>query len=777
MHARLFISRILNRVLPPLLFTLLFLPSTASAAITGDSRSIILTPVNTTSSAETGTTDEIRRYASLREALLSGGLRAGNGPRSVNWIDNGNRFSFITINPETGRDEIRAYSPLSGEEELIFDGTGIIFPGTGQPFAYRSFQWAGDSHHLLFETNFRPVYRHSGIADFYFYSIDKGTLQLVARDAGTAELSPDGSMIGFERNGDMYIYRFSDGKEQRLTNDAAENLFNGRVGWVYEEEFSIKQAWRWSHDSNYIAFWQQDESDVPVFQMTDFAGQHAEFISIRYPKAGDTNPETRIGVVNVHTGVQQWLDTGEGPDSYIPRIYWMSDPHKLAVVHLNRDQNHVKVFSFDLWNGQRRQLMQERSDYWIDMENFFESINHHFFFPKDLREFFWISDRDGQRHLYRYHYDGTLANQVTRGDWNVTYVHAVDPATQTIYFSSTEVSPLERHLYRIRFDGSERQRISMEQGRHTFDVSPNTEYFINRWSSIEHPAKVALRRMNGDIITMMEENERVTEFTSTHFYAPRELFRFTTSDGVELDGFLVKPADFDENRSYPLMLNVYGGPTSQSVYNQFESGGWIQYLAQEGWVVASVNNRGSSGYNRDFEKVVHRNLGHWEANDFAETARYLGSLPWIDAGRMAIRGHSYGGYMAALTMVLHPGVFSSGIAAAPVTDWHLYDTIYTERYMHRPADNPDGYRRSSVMTHARNLDGRLLLVHSGLDENVHLQHTMQLVKALTDAGIDADLRIFPPGSHGVSYNVQSFLLLHQIYTDHLNKWTKNRPAD
>jgi dipeptidyl-peptidase 4 len=259
---------------------------------------------------------------------------------------------------------------------------------------------------------------------------------------------------------------------------------------------------------------------------------------------------------------------------------------------------------------------------------------------------------------------------------------------------------------------------------------------------------------------------------SNHFYAPRELFTFTTSYGAELDGYIVKPSGFDENQQYPLMLNIYGGPGAQSVYNQFESNGWVQYLAQEGWVVASVNNRGSGGYGREFEKIVYRNLGHPEAGDFAETANYLAAKPWIDGDRMAIRGHSYGGYMAALTMVLHPGVFSSGIATAPVTDWRLYDTIYTERYMGQLSDNEDGYTNSSVTHHADNLDGRLLLVHSGMDENVHMQHTMQLLRALTDAGKDADLRIFPPGAHGVSYNTQSFLLLHEIYTNHLNNHTK-----
>ncbi|MFU8860234.1 MAG: S9 family peptidase [Cyclonatronaceae bacterium] len=706
-------------------------------------------------------------YTSLREALTSGGLRASNGPASVNWIDEGSRFSFIINNRENRQREIRAHDPETGDEELIFDGSGITFPDSDKPFAYRSFQWAGDSRHLLFETNFRPVYRHSGIADYYFYSLDDQSLRLVARDAGSAELSPDGSLIGFERNGDMFIYNFETAEETRLTNDATEHVFNGRFGWVYEEEFGLAQAWSWSHDSNYIAFWQEDESRVPVFQMTDFSGSHAQYVNIRYPKVGDINPVVRIGVVNVRTGASQWLNTGESADSYIPRIYWTSDPQKIALVHLNRDQNHLKLFSFDLWNGQRRLMMEETSDQWIDIFNFFEGINHHFFFPEGVREFFWISDRDGNRHLYRYHYDGRLLNQVTSGEWDVSFVHAVDSRSEIIYYSSTEASPLERHLYGIRFDGSQKQQISTEPGRHYFDVSPNTAYYIDRWSAIDTPTRVALRIMNGSVIRMLEDNSSVTEFTENHFYAPRELFTFTSSDSTRLDGYIIKPRGFDESKQYPLMLNIYGGPGAQSVYNQFESNAWVQYLVQEGWVVASVNNRGSGGYGREFEKIVYRNLGHHEAGDFVETAGYLSELPWIDGDRVAIRGHSYGGYMAALTMVLHPGVFKAGIATAPVTDWRLYDTIYTERYMGQLSDNPRGYTRSSVTHHAGNLDGRLLLVHSAMDENVHMQHTMQLVKALTDSGKDADLRIYPPGAHGVSYNTQSYLLLHDVYTNFL----------
>jgi len=709
---------------------------------------------------------QAQTFPTLDDALRSGSQLSGsNGPRNINWIDGGNRFSYLATNTQTRRSEIRSFNPENQSDELLFDGQGLLFPGTDIPFSYDSFQWAGDAKHLLFQANFRPIYRHSGISDYYFYSLTDKTLQQVAQDAGTAELSPDGSRIGFERDGDMYIYDFATSKEIRLTRDAREHVFNGRFGWVYEEEFTLAQAWSWSNDSRYIAFWQEDESQVPIFQMTDYADQHAQYVQIRYPKVGDVNPTVRIGVVDVSTGERVWLETGESPDTYIPRIYWTADPGILAVVHLSRDQRTLKLFFFDVRTGERRLVMQETSDYWIDVMNFFEGINHHFFFPTDAREFYWLSDRDGYRHLYRYHYDGRLLNQVTRGAWDVTNIYAFDRRQNLVYYASTEVSPLERHLYVINVNGRNKRQVTQESGRHTITMSPNARYFIDRWSNISTPNQVMLRHSDGRLITHFENNARVLENIRNMAYQPRELTSFVTSDGQKLDVLLIKPYNFDPERQYPVVLDIYGGPGSQSVYNQFETSTWRQYLAQQGVIIASVNNRGSGGYGRDFEKIVYRNLGYWEAFDFNETANWLAAQPWVDAQNMTIRGHSYGGYMTLYTMTSWPDRFQKGISAAPVSDWRLYDTIYTERYMDLLSRNERGYVHSSPTTRAGELKGRLLLVHSSMDENVHVQHTFQFARALIENRIDHDLRIFPPGAHGVSWDFTSYLYLMNLYTD------------
>ncbi|MEX2395950.1 MAG: S9 family peptidase [Balneolales bacterium] len=708
------------------------------------------------------------KFNSLEDALLSGGqLRGASGPQSVNWIDDGDRYSYLTRNTQTDRQEIRSFDPETLDDQLIFDGQGITFPGTDDPFTYNSFQWADDSRHLLFQSNFRPIYRHSGISDFYFYSLEDQSLQPIVVNAGSAELSPDGSKVGFERGGNIFTYSFDTGEETQLTNDAEEHIFNGRFGWVYEEEFMIAQAWSWSPDSRKIAFWQEDERKVPIFQITDYSGQHAEYVKIRYPKVGDVNPIVRIGVIDVESKERIWLDHGETDDSYIPRIYWTSETDQLSMVHLNRHQNHMKLFIFDVESGDRQLVMEEQSEYWVDIYNFFEGIDDLFFFPEDRREFFWISDRDGYRHLYRYDYDGNIVNQVTEGDWNVTNVQTVDDTNETIYFTSTEVSPLERHLYQTNYSGKDKNRLSDSHGRHTFNMSPNGRYYIDSYSNLDQPTQVELWNTRGEMLTVLEDNQSASYFTENIAYARGELRRFTTSDGQQLDYLLILPDDFDQSKSYPLLLDVYGGPGGQSVYNQFGTNAWHQYLAQQGFIIAQVNNRGSGGYSREFEKIVYKELGRWEAIDFMETANHLSKEDFIDSGRIGIRGHSYGGYMAAYTMLAYPDAFQVGIAAAPISDWRLYDTIYTERYMGLLNENEEGYTQSASTHMAGNLEGKLLLAHSSMDENVHMQHTMQLIKALTDAGKDADLRIYPPGAHGIAYNMPSYILLTTVYTDYL----------
>ncbi len=709
-------------------------------------------------------------YKNLQDALLSRGKLSGSsGPKNINWIDNGNKYTFTAKNAKTKKNEILSFNPKTLKEELIFSIGDLKFPGTDKPFNYRSFQWDKDSKHLVFQTNFKKIYRRSGNSDYYIYSLKTKKLKLAAKNARTAELSPDGSMVGYERDGNMFVYNFAGNKETQLTSDAKDKIFNGHYDWVYEEEFGQAQAWNWSPDNKYIAYWQFDESPVPIIQLTDYQGLHPKYEKIPIPQVGDPNPLVRIGVVNVKTNKNIWIDTGEKGDYYIPRIYWTSQPSVLAVMILNRAQDQVKVYFFNVETGKVNLVFEEKSNTWIDVYDFYARVNDMITFPKNSKEFFWISDRDGHQHIYRYNYNGELINQVTKGDWTVVKVQGIDTKKKKIYYESTEDSPLERQLYSINFDGSGKTKISKVAGRHRFNFSPNSKYFIDVYSNVNLPRQVELWSTEKGMLKKLADNKSVNKFLESHKYSPKELLNFTTSDGQKIDYYMIKPFNFNKTKQYPVIFSIYGGPGSQSVYNSFGSNTLHQYLAQKGYIIVNVNNRGTANYSSKFMKVVYKNLGKWESNDFAETAKYLSKLPYVDSTRIAIMGTSYGGYSTLFTMTSYPKIFKVGIANSPVTDWRLYDDIYTERYMGLLADNEKGYIESSPTTHASNITGKLLLIHSAKDDNVHPRNTMQFITALTNAGKDADFRYYPLGAHGAVYSLPSYVLLMKVYYNFLDR--------
>ena len=708
---------------------------------------------------------------SLNEWIaVSRALGGRPGPQNINWIEGGRRFSF-TQRSDSGGDQIRAMDPATLKDTLLFTTKGVTFPGSSDPFTYQSFQFAHDSKHLVFQTRFKPIYRRSGTADFFVYTFADRSLQPAASGARTAELSPDGATLGYERGGDLFVYDLAQHRETRLTNDATDLVYNGHFDWMYEEEFGIDQGWNWSPDSRYIAYWQVDESAEPVIQLSDYAGAHPEWEKIRIPQPGDSITRVRIGVVAIGSGAKVWLDTGESGDVYIPRIYWTSQPDTLAVITLNRPQNTMKVFFFDVKTGGRRLVYAETSNTWIDIFDFFAGVPDLISFPAGLKEFYWISDRDGWQHIYRYDYSGRLLNQVTRGPWSVTRIAGIDPTARTVFYTSTEASPLQRQLYAIRLDGTNERRLTTAEGTHNIDMSPDTRYYIDRWSAVHQPRQIELWATGGRMLQKMEDNAAVSRWLETHVYSPAEIFSFTTSDGQRLDGQMIKPVDFDSTRRYPVIFSVYGGPGSQQVYDAFSSSGLSQWWAQEGYIVVGLNNRGSGNYGSAFEKVVFHHLGRWEAHDFAEAAKYLARQPYVDGAHIGILGTSYGGYSTLYSMVMYPGVFSVGIANSSIATWRLYDATYTERYMGVLGDNVAGYDSSAVMPFADSLKNHhLLVIHSMMDDNVHPQNTMQLLTALTNAGVDADLRIYPPGRHGAAYNFPSFMLIQQVMDEYLKRW-------
>ncbi|MDF1574291.1 MAG: alpha/beta fold hydrolase [Bacteroidales bacterium] len=708
-----------------------------------------------------------KQYDSLMEAFMSGGaLRGDRGPSGVEWIEDSDQYSFTRR--EGRSQQIWTYDIKTESEKLVFNEADFTFPGTDDPFRYRSFQWTRDYKFLLFQSNFEPIWRYSGNADYYLYSMDNNSLTAIVKGAFTAEVSPDGLKVGYGKNGNLFTFDLATGKHTQLTTDGADKYYNGRFGWANEEEFGLVQAWEWSHDSKYMAFWQTDEREVPVYRLTDFSGQHPEYMEVPYPKVGDNPPVERLGLINTVDGSRKWLDF-DPEGGYMPRIYWTSRENTLALVWMNRAQDHMKLYLFDVVTGKQSMILEEKNEAWIDIFDFFAGELHLFYFPREMNSFFWISDRDGYSHVYQYDYEGNVLGQVTSGAYDVVSVKAIDPARKTLYYLSCEISPMERHLYSVKFNGKGKKQITTAAGNHRVDVAPAGRYFMDSYSSINTPSIIDLRDDKGKLIKNLAGHQGALDHLEKYEYAPRELFTFTTSDGQQIDGYVIKPMNFDPGKSYPLLLAVYGGPGSQGVYNSFESSSWNQYLAQQGYVVVNINNRGNGGYGSAFEKVVHKQLGKWETHDFAEAALYLSQKSWIDRERIGIMGHSFGGFSAGMSLLLHPEVFKAGIVTAAISDHRNYDCVLTEKYMGLLEGNEEGYENSSMVALAEKLEGNMLLVHSLMDDNVHPQNTFQLVNALIDAGKNIDLKIYPPGAHGVAYDMNSQMHLYQVYLDWLNK--------
>ncbi|MCK5136935.1 MAG: S9 family peptidase [Bacteroidales bacterium] len=712
-----------------------------------------------------------KQYSSLREAFFSSvSLRGDRGPSDIQWIEEGERYSFTKS--EDGSQQIWTYNPDDQTEEIIFSENGHTYPESEEPFRYRSFQWTRDYQYLLFQTNFQRIWRYSGDADYYLYSLKDKSMKSIVQGAFTAEVSPDGKKIGYGKEGDLFVFDLASGTHTQLTEDGKDQFYNGRFGWANEEEFGLVQAWEWSWDSRYIAFWQSDEREVPIYKLTDFSGQHPEYIEIPYPKVGDTPPIEKLGILDIESGSKKWLDINiDG--GYIPRIYWTARKNTLAVVWMNRVQSQMKLYLFDVQTGEKTMILEEKSDSWIDIFDFFAGEPHLLYFPENMESFFWLSDRDGYSHIYQYDYEGNMIGQATEDEYDVVGIKAIDTKKKTLYYLSAEVSPMERNLFSVKFNGKGKQQITSAPGNHRVNVSPSGQYFIDSYSDIHTPSQIDLRDGKGELIKVLAGHERATSHLEEFEYASKELFTFTTSDGQQIDGCLIKPMNFDPDKSYPLLLDVYGGPGSQGVYNTFETSGWHQYLAQRGYVIANINNRGNGGYGRDFEKIVHKQLGKWETRDFAEAAEYLSKESWIDRERIGIMGHSFGGFSAGMSLLLHPEVFRAGIVTAAISDHMNYDCILTERLMGLIEENEEGYRNSSMVAQAGKLEGHILLVHSLLDDNVHPQNTFQLAKAMIDNGKSIDLKIYPPGTHGVAYDMNSRLFLYSEYLDWLEKYLKS----
>jgi dipeptidyl-peptidase 4 len=540
-------------------------------------------------------------------------------------------------------------------------------------------------------------------------------------------------------------------KETRLTHNGSPTLLNGELDWVYPEELDLGSAYWWSPDGKSIAYLQFDTSRVPLYPQADLLKTKAIAEPERYPQAGDPNSDVRLGVLPITgSGAEtRWMDLGDTRDRWLlARVYWTPDSKSLYVVRLARVQNRLDLLRADVKTGATAEILRETDPYWINHNDMFRFLG-------GGKQFLWASERDGFRHLYLYTADGRLVSQITKGPWEVTGIAGVDEATSAIFYTSSEVSPLERHLYRIQFDGAGKQKLTAEEGTHTISMSPSTEWYFDAYSNLKQPSQTTLRKNDGSLWTVYREADR--RQLDEYELLPTELLNFKSEDGTLLYARMIKPKGFDSSKKYPVIVSVYGGPGAQSVRNSFSGVSWEQVMAHKGYLIWQVDNRGSLGRGHAFESAIYHRMGQRELDDQREGVKYLLSLGYADPNRIGIQGWSYGGFMTLNALLNAGDVFKAGISGAPVTNFRNYDTIYTERYMGLPAENPDGYAGTNLALKAGNLKGRLLLVHNFEDDNVLFQNMLQATEALQKADRPFELMIYPQKAHGVSGSYRAHL--------------------
>ncbi len=685
-----------------------------------------------------GTQDQYKKIT-IEDITVKGTFRS----KSVSGLRSMNDGKHYTVS--VGGKMIIMYSYKTGEVvDTLFDLNKMGEP----PFnTFSNYTFSPDETQILFETAHKQIYRRSFTAEYYIYDRkDISFLQLSQNGPQRlATFSPDGSKVAFVRDNNLFYLDQDMGEEHQVTTDGKYNhIINGTTDWVYEEEFSITRGFAWSPDSKKLAFYRFDESRVRQFNMTLFEGKlYPENYTFKYPKAGEKNSIVQIYVFDLASGKKVQMDIGRETDQYIPRIKWTKDPGILAIIRENRLQNHIEILLADAATGRSSVVYSEKNKYYIE-----EIDDNYPVFLDNGKEFVLYSGKDGYKHFYLYDLNGNLIRQLTQGAWDVDQFLGIDNKKRLLYYTSSEESPLRRSLYVVSLDGKMKKKLSQQAGTNRAVFSKGFRYYINYYSSVTMPVVVTLHDATGKLIRTLEDNHALKEKVAAYGVGPKEFFTFTTSDGVKLNGWMLKPLGFDPAKKYPVFFNIYGGPGSQSVRDNW-SYGWNEMLAQRGYIVVSVDNRGTGARGEAFQKITYGQLGEYETHDQIEAAKYLGSLPYVDSSRIGVFGWSYGGFMAASCLFKGHGVFKMGISVAPVTSWRYYDTIYTERYMGLPQDNAKGYDDNSPINFCDELEGKYLLIHGTADDNVHFQNSVELMEALIQAGKQFEVQIYPDKNHGI----------------------------
>ncbi len=582
--------------------------------------------------------------------------------------------------------------------------------------------------------------------DLYYYDISLQQLKQLTRTPAkenTPRLSPDQQWVAYTRDNNLFVTGVTSGVEKQLTLDGSATILNGWASWVYYEEILGRRsqycAFWWSPNSEMIAFLRFDDATVPVFTLVKADGIHGELEVQRYPKAGDANPKVRLGIAHVRTGRIVWVDTDAEADHYLAWPFWTPDSRQLLFQWMNRGQDHLVLYSAVPETGVKKLIYEERQPSWVE---FFEDIT----FVDGGKSFLLRSNVDGWSHLYHYRVDGTLIRRITRGNWDVRGIEHVDEKKQVIYFSAADMNPVEKHLYRIDFSGKNMRRLTAETGAHTCSVSPHGRFFIDTYNSAAQPGRMVLKEQKGAVLRTIADQKLPA--MDEYNLGVTEMFTIPSGDGYDLPAKWTLPPDLDFDKKYPVLFQIYGGPGAPSVSHTYPRLS-AHFMAQQGIIVFSVDHRGAGHFGKKAAGLMHRQLGKYEMQDYIAAVKWLRSIPFVDSTRIGITGGSYGGYATLMAMTAAADYFTHGLAEFSVTDWRLYDSVYTERFMDTPAENPDGYTAASVLTHADKLKGPLYISHGTMDDNVHMQNTLQLVDKWQDLDKEFTLMLYPNGRHGI----------------------------
>jgi dipeptidyl-peptidase-4 len=672
------------------------------------------------------------------DALMHAGeTRRGGG--AITWSPNGSHFAV------NSQGKLSIYDVRSGKTREVLDLHKLneaaeapepspVFDWTNRRVGESEIQWFADEKRLLVSAG----------GDLFIVEIANGSFDQLTKTAEAErdpKLSPDNRYASFRRGPNLYTIEIASKKLTQLTTTGTATLLNGELDWVYPEELDLSTAHWWSPDSRSIAYLQFDVAHEPIFPQVSLLNPRGLLEPERYPKPGDPNAEVRLGVVPPQGGETRWMDFGEPRGYLLARVAWLPSSREIAVEKLPRIQNKLDLLIANVETGISRTLLHEEDPTWINVKG-----DPHFL--DGGTRLLWTSERSGFRHLYLYAISGALEKQLTAGDWEVDDVAGVDEKQNRVFYISTETSPLERQLYTVSLDGSGKQRLSQGEGMHAISLSPNATYYIDRYSGLTEPPRSTLYQADGTEVRAY----RKPDLSDANDYEilPTEILNVKAADGTLLYARLIKPAGFQPAKKYPAVVMVYGGPGAQSIHNSWQGLSWDQLLAQKGFVIWQLDNRGSSGRGHKFESVINRHLGVHELEDQKTGIEYLISLGFVDPQRIGLYGWSYGGYMTLYTLTHAPNLIKAGIAGAPVTNWRNYDTIYTERYMDLPENNEEGYKASSPVTGAANLQAKLLIVHNIEDDNVHFQNSVQMADALEKASRQFFMLVYPQKSHGVS---------------------------